>query len=131
VLAAYESARVAFADDAIAKGLEDAAAIETAATAATGGASAPIAAMLRDIASAADALRATAGSDADAVRKAFGEVSRSIVGLVSAVPSLQGGLHMFECPMAQGYKRWVQPSTEMANPYMGKAMLKCGAPRTW
>lgn len=131
VLRAYEGVRAALADDAIAKGIEGANAIETTAIAAAGAATPPMATTLGDIASTAGALKAMSASDADAVRKAFGELSRGVVALVSAVPSLQTGRYVFECPMAQGYKRWVQVSADMANPYMGKAMLKCGAPRTW
>jgi hypothetical protein len=33
--------------------------------------------------------------------------------------------------MAEGYQKWVQVSSEMANPYMGKKMLKCGSEATW
>jgi Cu(I)/Ag(I) efflux system membrane fusion protein len=29
--------------------------------------------------------------------------------------------------MAEGYRRWLQPEAKMANPYMGKRMLKCGS----
>jgi hypothetical protein len=28
--------------------------------------------------------------------------------------------------MARGYQKWVQTGDDMANPYMGKRMLKCG-----
>jgi threonine/homoserine/homoserine lactone efflux protein len=35
--------------------------------------------------------------------------------------------HVFECPMAKGYKRWVQPTDELENPYMGQEMLTCGS----
>lgn len=131
VLRAYETVRAALVDDAIATALEGAGAIETAATGAAGAAGAPIAGMLRDVASTAGALKATSASDNDAVRKAFGEVSRGVVALTSTVPSLQKGRYLFECPMAQGYQRWVQPSDAIANPYMGKSMPKCGAPRSW
>ena len=36
----------------------------------------------------------------------------------------QPGYHVFYCPMAK--KDWVQQTTKVANPYMGKDMLTCG-----
>jgi Cu(I)/Ag(I) efflux system membrane fusion protein len=131
VLAAYERVRAALADDVIPDGPGGAGAIEAAATAAVAIAPAPLGVALRDTATAAAALKTMGATDANAVRKAFGEVSRGVVALASAAPALQSGLYMFECPMAQGYGRWVQPMAEMANPYMGKAMLQCGSPRKW
>lgn len=64
--------------------------------------------------------------DVEAARNLFGDVSRAMVALAQTVPSLAEGWTAFECPMAQGYKRWLQPDAQMANPYMGTRMLKCG-----
>ena len=61
----------------------------------------------------------------------FGEVSRAFVALLRAAPALQAGRHLFHCPMAQGFPKWVQTTEKMANPYMGKAMLECGSERPW
>lgn len=36
----------------------------------------------------------------------------------------QDGYHVAHCPMLK--KSWVQTSTEITNPYAGKAMLNCG-----
>lgn len=131
VLGAYERIRASLADDAIAAVPDAAAALQTTATAAAAAAPASVAPRLHDIAQAAGVLKATGTGDANAVRKSFGEVSRAVVKLVNGVPALQSGRSLFECPMAQGYKRWVQPGEKMANPYMGKAMLECGTPRKW
>ncbi len=65
-------------------------------------------------------------SDLVKARAAFGELSRAVVAVVAADPSLQPGRFLFQCPMAKGYQRWVQLEEKMANPYMGKRMLECG-----
>jgi Cu(I)/Ag(I) efflux system membrane fusion protein len=71
---------------------------------------------------------ATAGVvDLVAVRAAYGELQKVLVGVVAADVSLQPGRFLFECPMAKGYQRWIQVSPQMANPYMGKRMLECGS----
>lgn len=48
-------------------------------------------------------------NDADAVRKSFGDVSEHLLRLLALDQDLASELHVFECPMAQGYKKWVQP----------------------
>jgi Cu(I)/Ag(I) efflux system membrane fusion protein len=65
--------------------------------------------------------------DLNAVRAAYGELQKVLVGVVAADGSLQPGRFLFECPMAKGYQRWIQVSPQMANPYMGKRMLECGS----
>ncbi len=126
MLAAYERVRVSLAaDDA---NVADAAReIEAAAlaAAATPGASE----RYKAIASGAAAL-ATATELADA-RKAFGEISRQVVELLAADKTLAQGKFVFECPMAKGYRKWVQTSDALENPYMGKRMLHCGGESTW
>jgi Cu(I)/Ag(I) efflux system membrane fusion protein len=70
----------------------------------------------------------TAGAvELNAVRAAYGELQKVLVGVVAADASLQPGRFLFECPMAKGYQRWIQVSPQMANPYMGKRMLECGS----
>ncbi len=59
------------------------------------------------------------------------KVCRAVVALLTADPELARGKHLFECPMATGYKKWVQTSEEISNPYMGKAMPACGAAAEW
>ena len=55
-----------------------------------------------------------------AARDAFAELSQTAEKMVQGQP----GYHVFYCPMAK--KDWVQQSTTVANPYMGKDMLTCG-----
>ncbi len=85
---------------------------------------------LTAVATAATKL-AEAPADPDAVRVSFGVVSEAVVAVVAAQPELQKGRAIFECPMAQGYKKWVQAAGTINNPYMGQRMLGCGAPSTW
>jgi Cu(I)/Ag(I) efflux system membrane fusion protein len=54
-----------------------------------------------------------------------------LVALGSADPRLTEGWHIFECPMTRGFGKWFQKSNELANPYMGQKMLKCGNATTW
>ena len=126
MLAAYERVRGSLAADdanvtAAAREIEAAA----SAAAATPGASEHY----KAIASGAAAL-ATATELADA-RKAFGEISRHVVELLAADKMLAQGKFVFECPMAKGYRKWVQTSDALENPYMGKRMLHCGGESTW
>ncbi len=83
------------------------------------------------LALAASALAKLPAEDLAALRKQFGEVSKEIVALVAEMPALQEGRHVFVCPMAQGYQKWVQREEKMANPYMGKKMLECGSASEW
>lgn len=131
MLAAYDEIHGALARDDIESGPKGAVPLEQAATAAEKTAPVAVGAALSEVERAAMSLQTASASDADSVRRAFGEVSRAVVGLIAAAPSLRAGRHLFECPMAQGYKRWVQTSDRIANPYMGSAMLECGAGRAW
>lgn len=70
--------------------------------------------------------------DIAAARLAFGELSRRVVALFVANPSLQKGHFLFLCPMASGYQKWVQTSATLTNPYWGSQMLHCGRElKTW
>ncbi len=86
---------------------------------------------LREIEVTARRLRRMSKGDASAVRRAFGDVSRPIVALVMAQPSLRRGWHLFECSMAEGYKKWLQKAEQISNPYMGRRMPRCGSQRAW
>jgi len=66
-------------------------------------------------------------ADVKAARVAYGEVSKHLVMIMDMNPDLAGAHHVFECPMAEGYKKWIQSNAELANPYMGTQMPKCGA----
>ena len=76
---------------------------------------------------AALALAAAPADDIAATRLAFGVVSESVVALLMSAPEAAKDYHLFECPMAKGYKRWAQPGAELQNPYMGAKMLSCGS----
>jgi Cu(I)/Ag(I) efflux system membrane fusion protein len=86
---------------------------------------------LSDLAAAAEKLGATPSSDMRALRSGFGDVSRAVVTLIVADESLAGDRYIFRCPMAMGYKKWVQTSPELENPYMGSRMLHCGSKTRW
>lgn len=129
-LAEYESIRKLLAADET-NGIADAAnKLATAATEAEKSATGDAKVQLGALARAAQALAAEKG-DIDALRKAFGEVSKPLVALLASDPALRQGQHLFECPMAVGYKKWIQPSDKLENPYMGKKMLACGGPTDW
>lgn len=76
-----------------------------------------------EIAAAAKKLAAT--KDFAAARLAFGDLSKHTITLLTATKQTKG-LTAYSCPMAKGYKKWLQADNDMANPYMGKRMLKCG-----
>lgn len=85
-------------------------------------------------AAGADAVHAAATQlqtiqDIEAARKQFGEVSRALIERLRSAPP--EGVYLYECPMAQGYGKWLQKQQPMANPYMGKRMLECGASSEW
>lgn len=127
VLQSYERLRHSFAEDRVAEGLELAKELAARAQGLTSKAnSAP---QLGAIAAAAAALGKLAPKQDALARKAFGEVSRSVVELVSRDETLRKGLYLFECPMAEEFKQWVQTDPKIENPYMGSKMLRCGAKR--
>jgi membrane fusion protein, copper/silver efflux system len=129
-LASYEAIRDLLAKDQTAGLADKAGELQTRATAAAAGASEKDKPKLGALASAAGELKAKAG-DIEAARKQFGEVSRHVVELLADNPGLREGRHVFECPMAQGYTKWVQTKAEIENPYMGKKMLECGGTTDW
>ncbi len=60
------------------------------------------------------------GNDLKAARDAFAVLSQTAEKKVAGNPDF----HVFYCPMIK--KDWVQSTTAIANPYMGKEMLTCG-----
>lgn len=96
-LASYEKVRAALAADDLAAAQSAAQTLESAET------------------------LAKASSIGDA-RKAFKVLSGRAVILAKGRP---GYYHLF-CPMYPGGGDWVQTTKEIANPYFGKAMLRCG-----
>lgn len=71
------------------------------------------------------------GTDIEAVRLTYGELSKALVGVVSAVAPLREGRFVFQCPMAKGYQKWTQREPSLRNPYFGSAMLTCGDESGW
>ena len=131
VLAGYEKLRALLADDQAQVG-DAAGALAEAARKAAAESNGSLKESLGKIATAADAVREPATADLAEVRRRFGEVSRAVILLAVADPSLVGGRHVFECPMVEkGYGKWVQNGEEASNPYFGKDMLTCGSAGEW
>jgi hypothetical protein len=124
-VAAYDVVRGALAED---RGDVKTPATKLADAAGLASASAPdtVRRPLEELSSAAQRLAGLDGTDLIGAREAFGDVSRALISVLSAEPSLQQGRHVYECPMAKGYKKWVQVSEGVSNPYMGTDMLQCG-----
>lgn len=127
IMKPYEDCRVLLAADK-GEGVSDCAnAIAAAAKAAQTTAPEAAKAALGEVASAADTLSKAGADDIEAIRLAYGEVSKPVVAMLTASPESAAHYHVFECPMAKGYQRWVQPEEKLTNPYMGKRMLGCGS----
>lgn len=131
VLGTYEQVRADLAADRIDDAVRAAGRIEAAAREASGKAPARLRPHLDRLTAAAASLKSAPADRPDEVRRLFGEVSRPVVALLAADPSLAGGRYVFECPMAQGYKKWVQASADVSNPYMGTRMPRCGSESRW
>ena len=129
VLTRYEVIRAALADDNAAAAVADLDGLRTAIAALVVDKAAGAADLDKGVAGLAAAATPKDGAaiDLQAVRLAFGELSRGVVAVVAADSTLQPARFLFECPMARGYQRWVQTTPEMKNPYMGKRMLECGS----
>ena len=69
--------------------------------------------------------------DLASARIAFGDVSRLILQIAADDPRLVEGWHVFGCPMAVGFEKWIEPTEDFENPYMGQSMLKCGGASDW
>ncbi|MFQ5526920.1 MAG: efflux RND transporter periplasmic adaptor subunit [Thermoanaerobaculia bacterium] len=83
-----------------------------------------------------EALRAArsleGATDLESARAAFGEVSRLLIPVVALDERLSRGRHVFSCPMVRdGFNKWMQPSPELENPFMGRAMPGCGEAADW
>lgn len=123
----YESCRSLLAGDSSDGIVECATGIVAASK--TAHASAPNAAHkhIEALVTTAEALAKSPMDDIEKVRLAFGEVSKSVIAMLTASPELGKQYHVFECPMAKGYRRWAQATAKLENPYMGTAMLTCGS----
>lgn len=130
-LAAYEDIRSKLASDQIAAVSGDAQRLEQAAADASKNAPPSLRPTLESLSAAAASLQRASQDDPDAVRSAFGEVSRAAIALVGADSTLSAGRHVYECSMAEGYAKWIQATDKVSNPYMGSRMLECGAKVAW
>ena len=129
VLDAYELFRAALAADQINVSVQRVALLKQAFEAAVKSAPDSLKADLTLGQTAVNQFKESA--DPAALRLYFGTVSKAVVTLLVNAPNLQKGRHIFYCPMAKGYTKWVQNNTEIENPYMGQKMLKCGGKSKW
>jgi hypothetical protein len=129
VLASYEEVRALLAGDKIEGIAEAVRRIEVSAGAALPLVPATLQPTVRELIASTKPLQAP--SNMPKARKDFGEMSRHVVTLLAAAPSLAEGKHVMECPMAEGYRKWVQNDATIDNPYMGSRMLRCGMESTW
>ena len=62
------------------------------------------------------------------IRKAFQQVSNTIIGLETSFNPNDEALYVMHCPMANNNKGadWLSTSKEVKNPYYGQSMLTCG-----
>jgi hypothetical protein len=127
LMQAYETCRALLASDKTDGIAGCAGGIAAAAEAATEGAPDSAKASLASIKTAAEALANAPADDIEKLRVAYGDVSKEVLALLGAAPEIGSSFHIFECPMANGYKRWAQVDSKISNPYMGSKMLECGA----
>lgn len=78
--------------------------------------------LLQQISSRAKELN---GSDLDKARAGFGRLSEPVINYVTRFRKGEGKYFVAHCPMAG--KSWVQKDKQIANPYYGSMMLRCGA----
>ena len=72
--------------------------------------------------------------DLETARGAFAELNRALLPIVGADPELAERWTVFECPMTDGFGRWMQAgdeSQDLENPFMGQEMLICGGALPW
>ncbi len=71
--------------------------------------------------------------DIATVRLAYRKISAGMIAWLAAHPDERAGLELVHCPMTftneGGY--WVQRAGQIANPYEGAMMLRCGAKIAW
>lgn len=81
----------------------------------------------------ANTFLATIGQQAEAVakakdladaREAFKPLSESLIQFAAKDSTVSGLYRQVHCPMAKA--SWLQTGTTVSNPYMGKAMARCG-----
>ncbi len=62
--------------------------------------------------------------DIAAAREAFKPLSQSLIQFTAKDLAVSSAYRQVYCPMAKA--GWLQTGTTVSNPYMGKAMLRCG-----
>lgn len=72
-------------------------------------------------------LDSAAKDDIEAQREVLHDISEQIIATLKTFGAPKPA-HLFHCPMGPGEDGsfWLQPEAEMANPYMGHRMLRCG-----
>lgn len=70
-------------------------------------------------------------ADLTEARREFGALNEALFALAAGDPRLQQGWQSYRCPMVDHFPKWFQKDPDMANPYMGQAMLTCGSHETW
>jgi hypothetical protein len=131
-ISAYNKIQTQLVNDSTEGLSAHAAEVQKAASAAQQEASGTLEPQLEKLAEQAEQFQTLAAdADIEKVRLAFGEMSKALVGVLSELPAMQQDLHVFECPMAAGYQKWVQLDEELANPYMGQKMAACGSTSEW
>lgn len=131
-LAAYEGVRAVLAADrteGLAERASRLAPALTRAADATADASPAAASLLEEGARIAESL--AEAPDLATAREAFSELNRVLLPVVGADPELAAGRYVYECPMVEGFNRWIQPEEGIENPFMGRAMPTCGSPSDW
>jgi Cu(I)/Ag(I) efflux system membrane fusion protein len=85
--------------------------------------------LLDEAARTADSL--AGADDLATARAAFAEVNRALLPVVGADPEVAAGWRVFECPMTEGFNKWMQTDDGAENPFMGQEMLTCAEPAEW
>lgn len=131
VLKAYQAVHQTLSHDEFPAARKNAEALHTAcASSLTQGLSTVEKDLMQKLDKAASGMTAT--EEPVLLRKSFELVAESLVTLLRDQKALQPQWQLFYCPMAPGYRFWVQPKGErIANPYYGHEMLECGSKRPW
>jgi hypothetical protein len=130
LLDTYEKLRAALAADDVATALTTAQPLADAGKAASAIATDVNKAHWATVADMAGKLAAQK-PDLKGARVVFADISKAVVSALVADPALRQGRFIFECPMAPNYKRWVQTTSSLRNPYWGSEMLECGSQVDW
>lgn len=119
----YLDARQLLAEDRLEGVSEELAAIGQAAQPLTASNDAQVKALAQDLVNVA----AVRPEDLESAREAFEEISDAMIELTKTIQPSDAAaetLYVAYCPMVKA--SWLQATEELANPYMGQKMLKCG-----